>query len=140
METLRARQIASSLMLLAMTLFSGMGANTLAAEEAKPKSQVAKVTGEVAAASSSGIAVQFGSSKEGAKEIYLPLNGKTKFQRFGNPSQLKPGDTVQVVYEQTYREPEKGKKVYLGAVATEIVLLRQGPGEGALVSQEEGAG
>ena len=106
-------------------------------QEQKPKVAVTRVTGEVTAASSAGIAVQFSSTAEGAQEIYLPLDEKTKFQRFLHPSQLKAGDTVQVVYEQQYKEPEKGKRVFLGAVATEVTLLRQAPAQEALVSKEE---
>jgi hypothetical protein len=139
------RQAAGFFLVCAMA--AGMSASAFAVEPAKAKQQAleekplvaeAKITGEVAAASSSGIAVQFGSTSAGAKEIYLPLNEKTKFQRFLNPSQLKAGDTVQVVYEQTYKEPEKGKRILLGAVATEVILLKQAPAQGALVTREGG--
>lgn len=133
-------KIASSLMFLAMTLCFGASSVAFAAEEEKPKIETAKVNGEVTAVSLSGIAVQYGTAKDGGgKEIYLPLNDKTKLQRFQSPAQLKVGDTVQVVYERKYQEPEKGKKIYLGAAALEVVLLKQAPGEGALVSRGEGA-
>jgi len=117
----------------------GLASSAFAAEEGKPKTAMNRVTGEVSAISTSGIAVEFSGSGESVREIYLPLTGKTKFQRFANPAQLKPGDTVQVVYEQTYREPEKGKKIYLGATAVEVTLLKQAPVPEALVSKKEGA-
>ena len=125
---------------LTCVMAAGVGAAAFAAEPEKPKVVATRITGEVSAASSSGIAVQYGNGKDGAaQEIYLPLDKKTKFQRFTAPSQLKPGDTVEVAYEQKYQEPEKGKKVYLGAVATEVVLLQQAPAQGALISKDEAA-
>ena len=127
-------------LLLICVMAAGMAPAAFAAPEEKPKVATNTITGKVSAASSSGIAVQYGNGKDGAaQEMYLPLNGKTQFQRFIKASQLKPGDTVQVVYEQTYKEPEKGKKVYLGAAATEVVLLKNAPADGALVSKKEGA-
>ena len=108
-------------------------------EAAKPKIETLKISGPVSAVSSSGIAVQYGMGKDAAKEIYLPISGKTQFQRFQSPAQLKVGDTVQVVYERKYQEPEKGKKVYLDAMATEVTLVKQAAGDGALSSRGEGA-
>ena len=132
------RRMAVSLLVFVMA--AGMAPAAFAAEEEKPKVATNTITGEVSAASSSGIAVQYGNGKDGAaQEIYLPVDKKTKFDRVAGASQLKYGDTVQVVYEQKYKEPEKGKKVYLGATATEVVLLQQAPAEGALVSKREGA-
>ena len=125
---------------LICAMAAGAGANAFAAEEIKPKIETVKISGPLSAVSSSGIAVQYGNAKDGAaQEIYLPLNGKTQFQRFQSPAQLKVGDTVQVVYERKFQEPEKGKMVYLDAAALEVVLLKQAPAEGTLVSREEGA-
>ena len=124
---------------LALTLTGGVAAPVFAAEE-KPKMETAKVSGKISAVSSSGIAVQFESSaKNGGREIYLPLTAQTKFEKVASAAQLKYGDTVQVVYEQKYREPEKGKKVLMGATATQVVLLKQAPAEGTLVSGGEEA-
>ena len=127
--------------LLAFVMAAGMAPAAFAADkqEEKPKVAMNKITGEVSAASSSGIAVQYGSTKTAAKEIYLPVDKNTKFDRVAGASQLKYGDTVQVVYEQRYKEPEKGKKILMGATATQVVLLKNAAGEGALVSKKEEA-
>ncbi|MBI3322571.1 MAG: hypothetical protein HYZ94_02705 [Candidatus Omnitrophica bacterium] len=121
------------LLLLACTMSTGM------APEEKPKVVMNTVTGQVSAAGNSGIAVEVGSSKLGSSELYIPLDKKTKFQRFEKPAQLKTGDTVKVVYEQKYHEPEAGKKVYVGATAVEVTLLKQAPAEGSLISRREEA-
>ena len=125
--------------LLICAVAAGVCPNAFAAEEPKPKTETVKISGPLSGVSSSGIAVQYGMGKEAAQEIYLPLSGKTQFQRFQSPAQLKVGDTVQVVYERKYREPEKGKKVSLGVTALQVILLKQAAGEGALASRGEGS-
>ncbi len=114
-------------------------APVVAAKNEKAKRESLSLTGEVTAASASGLAVQFGSTAEGGKEIYLPADQKTKLTRLSSLAQLKPGDTVKVDYERRYEEPEKGKKIFLGAVATGVTLLSQAPAQGSLVSSEEKA-
>lgn len=128
---------------IAVLLFLGISWAGLpmaqAAEELKEegKVQVASVTGRVSAVSKQGIAVEYAYTSKTSKEMYLPLAEKVRLQRLQDLKEINPGDTVEVRYQQTYKEEPDEKKTILKTAATEISLLKKAPQEGALISKEE---
>lgn len=126
-----------------VSLFILLAATTAGAEESpaeKLKVESADLTGEITAASRTGIGVQYQITSEGSREIYLPIDEKTRLDRIFSPTDLRPGDTVQVRYERTYREPQQGKRLFVRTRAATVALVRRSPeGAGALVSTEKGS-
>ena len=63
--------------------------------------------------------------KEGyAHEYLLPLAEDVRLNHVREFSELQKGDTVQVTYHTIYRVDEKGERVDLKTIATEITLLK----------------
>lgn len=125
---------------------AGLGADVSAAEqgaspalrqEQTPKTEMVRVTGQVSAVSRQGIAVEYAKTSKGSKEMYLPLAEKVRLQRLQDVRELKAGDTVEIQYQRTYQEGEKGKRIILDTMAMEIRLLKKAPEGEALVSKEE---
>ena len=82
------------------------------------------VTGRLAAKTKRSISVEYEETEDTATDMLLPYDAKTKFVRVQNASELQRGATVEVKYEQSYKEDETGRAVLLGTVAKEIALIR----------------
>ena len=104
--------------------------------ESEEKTQYGEVTGSVSAVSKQGIAVEYSRTRKSSSEMFLPLSDHVRLVRIRDLSQLKAGDTVQVRYEQAYKEDQDGKRITLKTTAIEVALMKRAPEEGALASRE----
>lgn len=97
-----------------------------------------EVSGTVVSVSKQAFSLEFSRTQSESLEMVLPVDEKTRCQRFRGVSELRPGDRVKVKYQQTYEDgAEKEKKTILKTLATEIAMLKRAPEEGSLLSKEE---
>ena len=122
----------------AVALLLTLNLSAAAGEVEKPKQKMLakEVAGMVSAASSAGVAVEYDDTAEAAKEMYIPVGEKTKYERVAKASDLKIGDSVQVSYQQVYEENE-GKWRILKTEATKVSLLKKAAEQGSLMSGEK---
>lgn len=130
--------------LLVCAMAAGMSSAALAAEpgasvpheKEEGKVEYGEVTGTVSAVSKQGVAVEYSRTKQGSYEMFLPIAEGIRLSRIQSLTDVKPGDTVKVGYQQTVKEDGKGKRVVLKTVATELTFLK--PAQ-QLTSKEEAA-
>lgn len=124
---------------LLLAIASSIWAAQLRADVDAPEEKVEskEVTGEVASVSASAISIEYSKTKQGSYEMLLPVGKETRLERLKSLVELKARDTVRVRYEQTYKEDDKGERIVLKTLATQISLVRPAPEEGALVSREQ---
>jgi hypothetical protein len=96
------------------------------------------VTGQVVWIGKRAISVETGRTATESQEMLIPIDGTTKVDRLTSLSELKPGDTVRVECQQTYKQLEDGSESLAATVATKIALLRSATGT-ALRSTGEGS-
>lgn len=118
---------------------TGIG-SAVGTSEPEQKVEYKEVTGEVSAVSKRGIAVEYSRTRTGSSEMFLPFADHVKLQRVQDLTQLQPGDTVKVRFEQTYTEDKDGERTVLKTTATEVEMMRRAPGDGALISTEQPTG
>lgn len=86
-----------------------------------------EVTGTVTYVGKRAMNVEYAVTKEGSYEMMLPYDASVRVARVRSLADFKQGDTVRVKYRQTYRHGDKGEKIVLDTVATEIALVRSAP-------------
>lgn len=89
-----------------------------------------EVRGQVTSVTKRAISVEYAQKNNASYEMLLPFTQDIRLSHLRNLSELKPGDTVKVRYTQTYRENDKGEKVILNTVATDLALIRRAPTSG----------
>ncbi len=121
-----------------LTLLQGTPAQAEISQVAEPEGQVemSQVTGTVSSITQQAISIEYSRTKKNAFEMVLPIDEKTRFERFRTLAELKPGDTVTVRYQQLFKPGEDGGKVILKTTATDVSLVRSAPAQ-ALSSREE---
>lgn len=114
-------------------------ADAARAEMSEPQEHLVSktVTGTVVWAGKRAISVEFARTASKSEEMLIPIDDKTKVDRLlKSVSELKPGDTVRVGYQQTYKERDDGSEFLAATVATNISLVRSDAPEGTLRSSE----
>lgn len=124
------------------------------AEEGKEKkiikSEMKEVTGEVGGISKNFLAILYGQDKDASYEMALTIDKDVKLKGKNSLSEIGPGDTVSVSYEEkaeTYKEnDEKGKEKDVTKVLSRVVKAvtfiksapkeLQAPEESVLISTE----
>ena len=99
--------------------------NTQDVKKEVEKTVEKNVTGTVMFIRKNKMSVEF-SGKEGAGDMYIPLDANVKLQRAKSFSEIKQGDKVKVKYKLTYLDPKEkgGEPVVLKTVGIEITLLK----------------
>lgn len=129
--------------MLAALLLSGMAWSApLSASPStttpSPEEKVAanEVKGRVVTITKRAISVEYDSKEQASYEMLLPLAKDIRLSHLQDLSELKQGDTVRVKYEQTYTENDKGERMILKTLATDLTLLRSAP-KNSLSSREQ---
>jgi hypothetical protein len=121
-------------MVCCLGLAADRAEGTAADEDAKVISK--EVTGEVVYVGKRAISVEFDRTADGSMEMLIPIDGNTMAKHLQTLAQLKRGDRVRVLYQQTYKEDEQGERVILKTVATTVALVRRAVPEGTLRSED----
>ncbi len=103
-------------------------------KDADEKIEQKAVVGELVHMGKRAMSVEFAQSEAGTSEILLPINDRTKVERVRTLGDLKPGDRIEVQYEQTYKDGEGGIQIILRTMATRVTLLRSAAKQGNLRS------
>jgi len=87
------------------------------------ETETKELSGEVSAVGPSGIAVLYSKAKKSGSpiEIFLPFRGKIRFTGYKRYKDIREGDRVKLIYEETV---DKGRRML-----TEVVLLERAPEE-----------
>lgn len=136
------RGITSGLAIVFLLGFTAAGFAQEGKEEIKEILTTKTVSGEVSGVSSDFIAISYGMSKknDASLEMALTVDKNVKVEHKDNLSQIGPGDTVSVTYEEKTQKDEKGNIRVKSRVAKKITFLKAAKKieeTGALKSQEE---
>lgn len=96
------------------------------------------VTGQVNSITKRAISIEYASKKDGSYEMLLPLGQQMRFVRLQGLADLRQGDTVEVTYQQRYKDVEDGEPMILGTTAQEVALIKRAQ-QHSLGSNEGGA-
>lgn len=114
---------------LGLCLFMFMQA--MPAEAGTKKAQLTEkvksknIRGEVVSFTEDLIVVEYYRKSSISKEILIPQDKKTKLENFGKSGDVKTGDSVRVIFKETYKVDEDGKRSDFKRVAVKISLLRR---------------
>lgn len=92
----------------------------------KTKVESKAFTGELGYLSPARRVITVETRQSGGKveERYIPFDEATQFEHVRGLGDLKRGDTVRVLAQETYRESEPGQWRLIKTVATQIALVR----------------
>jgi hypothetical protein len=123
-----------ALLLVALTVVS---VPVSSADPSEEKVELKTVTGKLGMVRPTKISVEDTVNGAYAHEYLLPVAKDVRLQHVREFKQLAQGDTVRVTYQQTYTKNEKGDKVLLKVIATEISLIKPASADKGLVSREQ---
>lgn len=83
------------------------------------------VKGTVSFIRKNKMAVEYAATEQGGEEIFLTIDKEVKVKNTKKFSDISQGDTVQVKYTETYREPKEkgGERFVLSMVVNEILFV-----------------
>ncbi len=100
---------------------------TAAKEEEPLFVDTKKVTGTVSGISKRSIGVEYEQTAGSSMEMLLPFSEGMKLDRIKSLSQLAQGDTIEVLFQQTYRKDPEGNRVILKTEAKKITFVKKKP-------------
>ena len=84
------------------------------------------VTGTVTGVTKHGLGVEYEQTGQTSKEVLIPYDAESvKLSRIKKISELVFGDTVEVLFEQSYRKNPDGTRFVLGTQAKQITLVKR---------------
>jgi hypothetical protein len=94
-------------------------------DDKEEKVEFKHVTGEVVFLSSGMITIEYSQQAGVAREILIPVGKEAVFVHLNNMKDIQRGDTVTVLYKETYIEDEEGSRSNFKRLATKISLVKR---------------
>ena len=104
-------------------------------EVVEPPFHIKEVSGVMVASTRFNLSIQTSQDGFQAFEMLMPINRNTKLRGYRNFKEITRGDTIKVVYKQSYEMQKDGSERVVGTVATEISLIKSRQ-QGKLTSKE----
>ena len=101
------------------------------------KVETLEITGKVLGITRDTLALEYEHTSESAYERILSVNPTTRVWPIANLSELRPGDTIKVRYNEVYKKDQDQTRFILKSLATEITVLNSAPKEEPKEEPEE---
>lgn len=138
---MRVQKCLAPFLMAAMVMAGGLpvAAEIKAAQAAATDEKVEQktVTGKLGMVRPHQISVEDVKKGSYAHEYLLPLAKDVRLHHVREFAELQQGDTVKVTYQQTSKKNEKGEKILLKTLATDIALVKSAASSSRLTSREQ---